>query len=173
MWRTEAKEERWPSARHVVLVNLLHEIPLDTLPVFLANVLSIVPLGGTVLLYELQQLKSVEDSYVVWFPEDICEIFRRIGFATVLVTGRTQSKRRSECGYLYIQACGLRVHSREHSKEDLTKIARYLYERRLDTLRRRIEITLTRLRGRLATDAVRLDHFHAVHSLVNCYRQLR
>jgi hypothetical protein len=148
----------------------LHEVPMHALPVLLVNLLHIVPVGGVVFLYELQQIKSVEDDYVVWYPEDIRSLFRDLDFAVACFTGRTYNQTR-QLGYCYSSASMLRIKEQSLCRPAIERLVRKLYERRLENLRRRIDITADRLRGRLVTDATRVEHFHAAYSLVNAYRQ--
>lgn len=171
MWHSKSTDRQLPRTHRLVLVNVLHEVPMTVLPVLMANLLHIVPVGGVVFLYELQQIPSVEDDYVVWYPEDIRSLFGEIGFAVACVVGRTHNQTQ-RLGYRYTGASMLRTQKQTLSMATLDRLVRELYVRRLETLRRRIEVTGAKLRGRLASDATRVEHFHAVHSLVNAYRQV-
>jgi hypothetical protein len=159
-----------PRSRDFLLVNVLHEVPGDALPNLLGNLLHIVPVGGVVFLYELQQIPSLEENYVVWHPEDIQGLFNELGFAVVWFAGRIH-KGETRLGYLYTSAAMIRTQKTRLAKRAIEAAVRTLYFKRSDSLRRRIETLTHKLKGTLVTDATRIEHFDAVHSLVNAYRQ--
>jgi hypothetical protein len=89
----------------VLLANVLHEVPMNGLPVLIANIERLVKPGGIVLIYEMLGPKTIEHSYVVWRPEDIFISFSRFGFSVLAIPGRIGSDTKSSWGHPYLLVC--------------------------------------------------------------------
>ena len=169
IWHSRIQKEWAGPADVALLVNVLHEVRYDGLQVLLENLRKVVRIGGVVLIYEMLGLTTVEQSYVIWYPEDIRDLFSVFGFHVVAVPGRIRNPENGSWGFPYLLACLLRAGSGEsqHGEPALRK----LWKSRADRLVRRVNMIAARLRGGNGTDADRFEHFHAVQSLVNALRQ--
>lgn len=162
----------WPAqADMALLINVLHEVPADGLRVLLNNLSRIVRKGGLVLVYEMLGLKTVEQSYVIWYPDDLRDIFSRFGFLVVAAPGRTRNPRKGSWGHPYFLASLLRVDLDERCADGDADAVREHWVGRTGRLTRRLEKIVRRLKGGTGTDADRFEHFHAVQSLANATSQ--
>ncbi len=167
-------EKSWPDqADMVLLINVLHEVPADRLRVLLKNLWKIVRKGGLVLVYEVLGLQKVESSYVIWYPNDLRDIFSRFGFVVVAAPGRTRDPTKGSWGHPYFLAALLRVDLDGRCVDGAADALREHWQGRVGRLTRRIEKITRRLQGGTGTDADCFEHFHAVQSLANAIRGVR
>lgn len=162
--------DEWSAFADVgVLVNVLHEIPFASLHVLLHNLRTALKPNGILLIYEMLGLTTVEDSYVIWYPEDIRKAFSLFGFRVVVVPGRTRNPHKGSWGHPYCLAVLQR--SDDAGVSDPSGALREFWKGRSERLSATIQSIEKRLKGGCGTDADRLEHFHAVQSLVNALLQ--
>jgi len=172
LWQSQVCME-WPTkaADVALLVNVLHEVPFRGLGVLLGNLQTAVRPGGLVLVYEMLGLKSVEESYVVWQPGDVCRAFSHFGFHVLAFPGRTRDPRKGTWGHPYLLGCMVRHAGAGTPATKTESFLKAFWEDRVDRLAQRIEKLSQRFNNSIRTDSDQFEHFHAMHSLANAILQ--